>query len=180
MDVDDINARYNEDLVDQLGSSDDGEDPQPFGYIPLNQDNFSDDDDEDEDGEKDGEEHTEYNQMASDDEKDERDKDKRSDDEGEELGYDDYLHSVNSDGTLPIPVIPDAVQIELDKTDERLAEQIPEEDLKTIAMIMSSFTLPAPDWAKAIPEERWLPKIVHQSQIEESSAATTPASDSRS
>jgi hypothetical protein len=85
------------------------------------------------------------------------------DDDEEGQGYDGYLRSTLRDGTVPVPVIPAAVEIELDD-DERTAEKIPEDDLRTIAMVMSSFSLPAPDWARSIPEERWLPKIVQQAE----------------
>ncbi|KAG0058045.1 hypothetical protein BGZ90_005185, partial [Linnemannia elongata] len=62
-----------------------------------------------------------------------------------EQGYDGYLRRRNRDGTVPVPVIPTAVQIDLATLDEdsnedgtaraeAAAELIPEEDLKTIAM----------------------------------------------
>ncbi|KAF9090178.1 hypothetical protein BGX27_002321 [Mortierella sp. AM989] len=148
----------------------DSDDPEPFGYIPLNQgysnDSDHDDNDEDDYG-NDGAEG--YDQMQSDDEADHTVKgekntegeDEEDDDDGQ--GYDGYLRSTNRDGATPVPVIPAPVQIELE-VDERATEQIPEDDLKTIAKVMSSFSLPAPDWAKSIPEERWLPKIVQQAE----------------
>ncbi|KAF9157341.1 hypothetical protein BGX21_004234 [Mortierella sp. AD011] len=164
----------NNDTSDQIESDNDNDDdPAPFGYIPLDQgySNLDDGEDEDEDdnNQKDAEG---YDQMMSDDEVDHtsskennfesNEDDDDDDDEGQ--GYDGYLRSINRDGTMPIPVIPPPVQIDLEEADERSTEQIPEEDLKTIAMVMSSFSLPAPDWAKSIPEERWLPKIVQQAE----------------
>ncbi|KAF9186935.1 hypothetical protein BGZ51_001245 [Haplosporangium sp. Z 767] len=142
------------------GSSDDEESAEPFGYIPLDQGDYSDEDDDDENGEQDGsvsqddaETNGHYDQMQNDE------------DEGEEegQGYDGYLRRTNRDGTVPVPVIPQAVQIDLE-SEEGAAELIPEEDLKTIAMVMNSISLPVPDWARSIPEERWLPKIVQQTE----------------
>ncbi|KAF9993115.1 hypothetical protein BGZ80_004060 [Entomortierella chlamydospora] len=162
----------NNDPSDQIESEDDNDDdPAPFGYIPLDQgySNLDDGEDEDEDDNNQGDAGG-YDQMLSDGEADhiskgnnsENSEDDDDDDEGQ--GYDGYLRSVNRDGTMPMPVIPPPVQIDLEEADERSTEQIPEEDLKTIAMVMNSFSLPAPDWAKSIPEERWLPKIVQQAE----------------
>ncbi|KAG0259422.1 hypothetical protein BG011_002634 [Mortierella polycephala] len=147
--------------TDGLDSSDDDEESgEPFGYIPLDQGDYNDEDDSDEDGEQDENENQDdtetnghYDQMQSDE------------DEGEEegQGYDGYLRRTNRDGTVPVPVIPQAVQIDLE-SEEEAAGPIPEEDLKTIAMVMNSISLAAPDWARSIPEERWLPKIVQQAE----------------
>ncbi|KAF9198590.1 hypothetical protein BGZ49_000532 [Haplosporangium sp. Z 27] len=167
-------------ISDQIESEDD--DPEPFGYIPLDQgyDNGSDDDDDVEE-EDDSNNNEGYDQMLSDEEEsDHRENNiKEDDDDDEGQGYDGYLLSANRDGVLPVPVIPGPVQIELDtdEVDGRTTEQIPEEDLETIAKVMSSFSLPAPDWAKAIPEERWLPRIVQQAATMEEETSTLSDKD---
>ncbi|KAG0368132.1 hypothetical protein BGZ54_002616 [Gamsiella multidivaricata] len=150
------------------GESDE-DDAEPFGYIPLDQGN-SIDMDEDDNSEDDQEcEDAGYGQMFSDGEGDQDDF-QDDDDDDESQGYDGYLRTAGRDGIIPVPVIPQAVEIELED-DERAVEEIPEEDLKTIAMVMKSFSLPAPDWAKSIPEERWLPRVVQQAE-----AGRTPSS----
>ncbi|KAF9272915.1 hypothetical protein BGZ88_004246 [Linnemannia elongata] len=155
--------------------SDDEMAGEPFGYIPLDQGDFNGMDDEDEEED----DNAGYAQMESDNENEHEhengiDQDKA--DEGDtEQGYDGYLRRRNRDGTVPVPVIPTAVQIDLATLDEdsnedgtaraeAAAELIPEEDLKTIAMVMSSFSLPAPEWAQSIPEDRWLPRIVQRAE----------------
>ncbi|KAF9433746.1 hypothetical protein BGZ76_009026 [Entomortierella beljakovae] len=149
------NQLDSDDGGDQMDSDndDDNDSPEPFGYIPLDQgfenDNDGDEEDDDEDSNRSGD--VGFEQMQSDDE-----------DEDEGQGYDGYLRSANREGELPVPVIPSPVQIDLNENTEQTIEQIPEEDLKTIALVMNSFSLPAPDWAKSIPEERWLPRIVQQ------------------
>lgn len=171
-------------------SDDDEMDREPFGYIPLDQGDFNgmdDDDDENEEGEEDSNETLGYAQMDSDNENEHN----QNEEEDIEQGYDGYLRRRNRDGTVPIPVIPAAVQIDLSilngaddddiinedgtaavtRRGELAAERIPEEDLKTIAMVMNSFTLPAPDWAQSIPEDRWLPRIVQRVEAEASGAA---------
>jgi hypothetical protein len=182
-----------DDMDHQQGDegSDDEMAGEPFGYIPLDQGDFNgmdDDDDEDEDeGEEEPSETSGYAQMDSDNENERN----QNEEEDTEQGYDGYLRRRNRDGTVPVPVIPAAVQIELstlngaDDDDiinedgtaatsrraEVAAELIPEEDLKTIAMVMSSFSLPAPDWAQSIPEDRWLPRIVQRAEAEASGTA---------
>ncbi|KAG0298252.1 hypothetical protein BGZ96_001218 [Linnemannia gamsii] len=170
-------------------SDEDEIDREPFGYIPLDQGDFTsmdNDDDENEEGDEDSNETLGYDQMDSDNENE----DSQNEEGGTEQGYDGYLRRRNRDGTVPVPVIPAAVQIDLsalndaDDDDiinedgtvaatrraEMAAERIPEEDLKTIAMVMNSFTLPAPDWAQSIPEDRWLPRIVQRVEAEASGA----------
>ncbi|KAF9350418.1 hypothetical protein BGX26_011409 [Mortierella sp. AD094] len=175
----------NNNTSDHFESDDDNDDgPEPFGYIPLDQGYSNLDEDEDEDEDDNNHSGAEgYDQMLSDGEADQADgkennfeKDEDEDDVGQ--GYDGYLRSANRDGTMPVPVIPAPVQIELEEADERSTEQIPEEDLKTIAMVMSSFSLPAPDWAKSIPEERWLPKIVQQAESSSSPSLSLSDKDS--
>ncbi|KAF9131749.1 hypothetical protein BGW39_001351 [Mortierella sp. 14UC] len=157
---------------------------EPFGYIPLDQGDFNGNGDEDEDEEDaEGEKsngNTGYAQMQSDDDGDAQDT---------EQGYDGYLRRRNRDGIVPVPVIPAAVQIDLDDLKNDLAddddqdgsgtaraeaatELIPDDDLKTIAMVMSSFSLPAPDWAQSIPEDRWLPRIIQRAEAGAAAAAT--------
>ncbi|KAI8601473.1 hypothetical protein EDD21DRAFT_374411 [Dissophora ornata] len=155
----------------------DEDSPEPFGYIPLDQGEWNQGNDSDmEDNQSEGDGNEGYDKMQSDSEGvhslESADEGADEDaDEGE--GYNGYLRSPNRNGAVPVPAIPPAVEIELEK-DDRAAEQIPEEDLKTIAMVMSSFALPAPDWARSIPEERWLPRIVQQA---EAHACTTEQSD---
>ncbi|KAG0281559.1 hypothetical protein BGZ95_002367 [Linnemannia exigua] len=174
------------DRDDEEHDSDDEAMGEPFGYIPLDQGDFNGNGDDDEDEEAEDEEsnnNTGYTQMQSDDD--------YSDAEGVEQGYDGYLRRRNRDGTVPVPVIPAAVQIDLDNLNndlgdgdgndsddrsgtaraEAAAELIPDEDLKTIAMVMSSFSLPAPDWAQSIPEDRWLPRIVQRAGADTGAAA---------
>ncbi|KAI1317654.1 Myblike DNAbinding domain-containing protein [Mortierella claussenii] len=159
--------------------SDAEEDAQPFGYIPLDQNEMDDDDehkDQDEDIYHSSGRDVGYGRIESDGDDDDssrnRSKDApEEDDEREGQGYDGYLHTASKDGTMPIPMIPEAIQIELDNAEgdegHTKVDKIPEEDLKTIAKVMSSFSLPAPEWAKSIPEERWLPKIVRQAVVPE-------------
>ncbi|KAG0229140.1 hypothetical protein B0O80DRAFT_429952 [Mortierella sp. GBAus27b] len=153
------NHSFDQDEVDE------GEAAEPVGYIPLDQGEDSDDDSENHNG---GDENGVYMEMQSDDE---NDSDK---DDGQ--GYDDYLRAPTRHGDAPVPVIPQAVQIELEG-DDPAAEKIPDEDLKTIAMVMSSISLPAPDWARSIPEERWLPRIL---QAAEATSSVSSVSSSGS
>jgi len=184
--LDDIDMDRNEENPEHLGMQLDGEDmdeeeydAQPIGYIPLDQGDDDDDTDGDEEEEDRGQD--EYRAMQSEDEESaeapqpserrrERDdhdsnqgrgEDSVNDDDDDGQGYDGYLHSPLQNGNIPVPVIPSAIEIEIEQNDAA-AEKIPEEDLQTIAQVMSSFSLPAPDWARSIPEERWLPKIVQQ------------------
>ncbi|KAF9966193.1 hypothetical protein BGZ70_003048 [Mortierella alpina] len=151
----------------------DSDSGEPFGYIPLDQgeDDASEGEDDGQDlGDGDLEDHNGYLRMRDGD-ADRGDDGDNNDEYDDGQGYDGYLRSRNRDGTVPVPVIPSSVQIDLAEQDGGAVEQIPEEDLKTIAQVMSSFSLPAPDWARSIPEERWLPKIVQQAEA----AATSPA-----
>ncbi|KAF9095230.1 hypothetical protein BGX23_000839 [Mortierella sp. AD031] len=167
------------DEEEEEGGDSDEEMGEPFGYIPLDQGDFnhSDNDDDNSDDEGESNENGGYDQMLSDND---------LEDDDTEQGYDGYLRTRNRDGTVPVPVIPEAVQIELggdggeDNTAAAAAELIiPEEDLKTIAMVMSSFSLPAPDWAQSIPEDRWLPRIVQQaSSAANAEGATAPVTAS--
>lgn len=166
--------------------SDDEMAGEPFGYIPLDQGDFNGMDDEDED-EDEANDNAGYAQMESDNENEHEhengtDHDNADKEEDTEQGYDGYLRRRNRDGTVPVPVIPAAVQIDLATLNEdsnedgtaraeAAAELIPEEDLKTIAMVMSSFSLPAPEWAQSIPEDRWLPRIVQRAEALESSGS---------
>ncbi|KAG0203122.1 hypothetical protein BGX28_004517 [Mortierella sp. GBA30] len=168
-------SRHIQDSDEEMEESDE-DIGEPFGYIPLDQDDFNEGVDDNDDGDDDEESDEdrlrenalrenggfvnieENNRGKADDIEEEED----DDDEGQ--GYDGYLRSRNREGAVPVPVIPSAVEIELQSADNAAAEQIPEEDLKTIAMVMSSFALPAPDWAQSIPESRWLPKIVRQAE----------------
>lgn len=159
--------------------SDDEMAGEPFGYIPLDQGDFNGLDDEDEE-EDESNDNARYAQMESDNENEHEhengvDQDNADEEEDTEQGYDGYLRRRNRDGTVPVPVIPAAVQIDLATLNEdsnedgtaraeAAAELIPEEDLKTIAMVMSSFSLPAPEWAQSIPEDRWLPRIVQRAE----------------
>ncbi|KAF9572230.1 hypothetical protein EC968_010096 [Mortierella alpina] len=151
----------------QYQEESDSDHGEPFGYIPLDQGG--------EDGSE-GEENS-HDESATEledghvGEANRSDSDDANDEYVDGQGYDGYLRSRNRDGTVPVPVIPSSVQIDLDEQDSGAAEQIPEEDLKTIAQVMGSFSLPAPDWARSIPEERWLPKIVQQAEA----AAANPA-----
>ncbi|KAF9975585.1 hypothetical protein BGZ73_000701 [Actinomortierella ambigua] len=142
--------------VDSEEDEDDDEDDGAvaFGYIPLDQDENmplgSDDD-----GDGDGDEITAEDHVAG---EVDRNIDEEDSDNGEDAGqgYADYL--VDRDGEAIVPTIPAGVMI--DTMDAQ--DPIPEDDLQTIQSIMQSFVLPAsavPDWAKAIPEERWLPRI---------------------
>ncbi|KAF8924510.1 hypothetical protein BGZ47_003960 [Haplosporangium gracile] len=187
---------------DQQGEdSDDEMAAEPFGYIPLGQDgDFNGMDDDDEEDEEEGEESNEsggYAQMDSDNENEHENGIEQAAEEEEEdteQGYDGYLRRRNRDGTVPVPVIPAAVQIDLAtlndddalnedgtaaggdggmRRSEAAAELIPDEDLKTIAMVMSSFSLPAPEWAHSIPEDRWLPRIVQRAEASGSSGSGT-------
>ncbi|KAG0372930.1 hypothetical protein BGX24_012389 [Mortierella sp. AD032] len=174
---------------DEEDDSDDEMMGEPFGYIPLDQGDFngnSDDYEDEEAEEEESDENTGNAQMQSDDD---------NDTEAIEQGYDGYLRRRNRDGTVPVPVIPAAVQIDLDNFDDDLgdgdgndndgrsggargevaAELIPDEDLKTIAMVMSSFSLPAPDWAQSIPEDRWLPRIVQRAGVDTGATAAAVA-----
>ncbi|KAF9929403.1 hypothetical protein FBU30_001607 [Linnemannia zychae] len=172
----------NED-TDQEGSNDDMA-REPFGYIPLDQGDYqgNSDDDEDDEEQENSDRNTDYARMQSD-----------NDDDNEETiqGYDGYLRRRNRDGTVPVPMIPEAVQIDLSALNhgddsnedssaaarvEAAGEPIPEEDLKMIAMVMNSFSLPAPEWAQSIPEERWLPRLVRRAEasaVMEAAAAGT-------
>ncbi|KAG9067312.1 hypothetical protein KI688_012095 [Linnemannia hyalina] len=159
--------------------SDDEMAGEPFGYIPLDQGDFNGMDDEDEE-EDEANDNTGYAQMESDNENEHGhengiDQENADEEEDTEQGYDGYLRRRNRDGTVPVPVIPAAVQIDLATLNEDFnedgtaraevaAELIPEEDLKTIAMVMNSFSLPAPEWAQSIPEDRWLPRIVQRAE----------------
>ncbi|KAF9582623.1 hypothetical protein BGW38_010964 [Lunasporangiospora selenospora] len=137
-------------------------DMEPFGYIPLDQgDGYGGD----------------YNLMQSDDEdEDNTSVDHHTDDnENEGQGYDGYLHETSRDGSLPVPTLPSPVQIEVGPEDSEATAQISDEDLRTIVQVMSSFSLPAPEWAQAIPEEKWLPTIVQRA----STANTATATDTR-
>ncbi|KAG0344538.1 hypothetical protein BG004_004373 [Podila humilis] len=146
---------------------DDDDDRAAFGYIPLDQDGFvpMEEDGNDEDGEDwndaRGNGFANYSQMDSDNEGgvDSEDEEGKEDD-GQ--GYDGYLHSRNTDGSLAtaVPTIPSAVQIDTSELTAEGIDPITEDDLKTISQVMSSFSLPTPEWAKSIPEEKWLPKIV--------------------
>ncbi|KAF9960789.1 hypothetical protein BGZ72_005954 [Mortierella alpina] len=152
----------------------DSNDEEPFGYIPLDQgDDYGDEDEDDGQGQGQSdtslEDNNGYSSMRDSDANSGDDGDNDEHDDGQ--GYDGYLRSRNRDGTVPVPVIPSSVQIDLEEQDAGAAEQIPEEDLKTIAQIISSFSLPAPDWARSIPEERWLPKIVQQAEAAVASSA---------
>ncbi|KAG0330041.1 hypothetical protein BGZ99_008764 [Dissophora globulifera] len=151
------------------GEESDDEEVEVFGYIPL---------DQGDDGNGDIENGF-YAQMESDDEGQDLDDTSDNDDDkvDEGQGYDGYLRSKNRDGTVPVPVIPQAVAIELEKT-EIAAEPIPEDDLKTIFKVMNSFSLPAPEWAKSIPEERWLPKIVQLAEAESEDRVSAGAASS--
>ncbi|KAG0090115.1 hypothetical protein BGZ93_008235 [Podila epicladia] len=164
----------------QFNDSDpEDDDRAAFGYIPLDQGDFmqmNDDDDEEEDeGEvANGENgfHS-YNQMDSDPEDNNLRDDGNEDDDGE--GYDGYLETRNADGTVAtiVPVLPSAVAIYTAELDPAGVEPISEDDLKTISQVMSSFSLPAPEWARSIPEDRWLPKIVQQAEAEASNQETS-------
>ncbi|KAF9152411.1 hypothetical protein BG015_005310 [Linnemannia schmuckeri] len=184
---------------DQQGEdSDDEMAGEPFGYIPLDQDGdingMDDDDDEGEEEEEESNENEGYAQMDSDNENEHENAiEQIAEEEGDtEQGYDGYLRRRNRDGTVPVPVIPAAVQIDLAtlndddelnedgtaaaagvRRSEAAAELIPDEDLKTIAMVMSSFSLPAPEWAQSIPEDRWLPRIVQRAEASGSSGSGT-------
>lgn len=155
----------------QEGSGSDHE--EPFGYIPLDQGDGDEDEDEgDVQGQSDSELEDNNGYLSMNDgEMNSGDDGRNNDDYDDGQGYDGYLRMRNRDGAVPVPVIPSSVQIDLDEQDDAAAEQIPEEDLKTIAEVMSSFSLPAPDWARSIPEERWLPRIVQQAEA----AAASPA-----
>ncbi|KAF9428770.1 hypothetical protein BGZ94_001090 [Podila epigama] len=164
---------------------DEEDDRVAFGYIPLDQNGAPQgyNDDEEDDDEQDDETTTangfhSYSQMDSDPEDDHhgRDNNGDGDDEDEGQGYDNYLQTRNADGSLAtvVPVIPSAVEIDLTEISAPAAEVIPDDDLNTIAQVMSSFSLPPPEWARAIPEDRWLPKIVQQVE----KAATTAAAQS--
>ncbi|KAG0254317.1 hypothetical protein DFQ27_006924 [Actinomortierella ambigua] len=119
-----------------------------FGYIPLDQDDTtllesSDDDDSDDPSE---------GRVAR--EADQDVEENGDNDAGQ--GFADYL--MDKDGEAIVPTIPAGVTI--DSVDAQ--DPIPEADLQTIQAIMQSFILPpsaVPDWARAIPEERWLPRI---------------------
>ncbi|KAG0049999.1 asparagine-linked glycosylation protein [Gryganskiella cystojenkinii] len=163
--------------IDSEDRDEEEDDSQPIGYIPLDQGDDDDAMDEDDDVEVDDIEDI-YVQMQSDNEEEstpprpsrsrnhrDQNQAEEEEDEGDDdgQGYDGYLHRPLQDGTVPVPVIPSAITIELDQIDNQAAsEKIPEEDLQTIAQVMNSFSLPVPDWAKSIPEDRWLPKIVQR------------------
>ncbi|CAO3569175.1 unnamed protein product [Mortierella alpina] len=167
------NEEFEAEGYSQCQEDDDSDSEEPFGYIPLDQGGDDGDEDEhDEQGLGDGdlEDNNGYLRMRDGD-TDMGDDGDNNDEYDDGQGYDGYLRSRNRDGTAPVPVIPSSVQIDLAEQDGGAAEQIPEEDLKTIAQVMSSFSLPAPDWARSIPEERWLPKIVQQAEA----AAVSPA-----
>ncbi|GJJ71298.1 hypothetical protein EMPS_03648 [Entomortierella parvispora] len=154
-------------------------DAQPIGYIPLDQGDDGDDIDGEEEEEDRGQDayytmqseveesagasHPSRRRGEGSDQDSSRSLGEESvnDDDDDGQGYDGYLHSPLQNGNIPVPVIPSAIEIEIEQNDAA-AEKIPDEDLKTIAQVMSSFSLPAPDWARSIPEERWLPKIVQQ------------------
>ncbi|KAG0039336.1 hypothetical protein BGZ82_008665 [Podila clonocystis] len=159
--------------LEQLNDSDpEDDDRAAFGYIPLNQGGFmqmnDDDDGEEVRGEGSNIENGfhSYNQMDSDPEDTNLEDDGNEDDDGE--GYDGYLETRKADGTVAtiVPVIPSAVAIDAAELDPAGVEPISEDDLKTISQVMSSFSLPAPEWARSIPEDRWLPKIVQQAEAE--------------
>ncbi|KAF9942052.1 hypothetical protein BGZ65_011353 [Modicella reniformis] len=149
---------------DEVEVDQEGEGAEPIGYIPLGQGEESDNDDSDDSVD----ENAGYIEIQSDAEEDFENEDEDNDSQG----YDGYLRTPTRHGAAPIPVIPQAVQIDLEASDFT-AEKIPEEDLKTIAMVMSSISLPAPDWAKSIPEERWLPKIVQQAEATVASSSSS-------
>lgn len=158
---------------EQQNDSDPEEDDRAaFGYIPLDQGGFmqmNSDDEEEEEEDSNGENgfHS-YNQMDSDPEDSNLRNDENEDDDGE--GYDGYLETRNADGTVAtiVPVIPSAIAIDTSELSPAGVESISEDDLKTISQVMSSFSLPAPEWARSIPEDRWLPKIVQQAEAEAS------------
>lgn len=158
------------------------DDRAAFGYIPLDQGGFMQMNDEDvEEGEEEasnGESgfHS-YSRMDSDLEDANLQDGEIEDGDGE--GYDGYLHTRNADGTVAtiVPVIPSAVAIDTAELDPAGAEPISEDDLKTISQVMSSFSLPAPEWARSIPEDRWLPKIVQQAEEEAANQETSEPSN---
>ncbi|KAG0360515.1 hypothetical protein BG005_010539 [Podila minutissima] len=165
---------------EQLNDSDpEDDDRAAFGYIPLDQGGFmqinDDDDEEEEEGEGTNGENGfhSYNQMDSDPEDTNFRDSGNEDDDGE--GYDGYLETRNADGTVAtiVPVIPSAVAIDTAELDPAGAEPISEDDLKTISQVMSSFSLPTPEWARSIPEDKWLPKIVQQAEVEASNQETS-------
>ncbi|KAK3812246.1 MAG: hypothetical protein J3Q66DRAFT_404064 [Benniella sp.] len=153
----DANDSFDQDEMEE------GDDAEPIGYIPLSQGENSDDEHDDHDDEHHNSSSTGdgYAEMQSDVEGDPRAKDEDTNDDGQ--GYDSYLRTPTRGGALPVPMIPQAIEIELGDNDPA-AEKIPDEDAKTIARIMSSISLPTPDWAKSIPEERWMPKIVRRTE----------------
>ncbi|KAF9213733.1 hypothetical protein BGZ59_004936 [Podila verticillata] len=158
------------------------EDRAAFGYIPLDQGGFMqmnhDDEDDEEEDDPIGENglHS-YNQMDSDPEDTNLQNGENEDDDGE--GYDGYLETRNADGTVAtiVPVIPSAVAIDTAELSPAGVEPISEDDLKTISQVMSSFSLPAPEWARSIPEDRWLPKIVQQAEAEASNQEVSEISN---
>lgn len=160
-----------------------GGDAEPIGYIPLSQGENSDEDhDEDHDDEHHNSSNADdgYAEMQSDVEDDPETKDRDANDDGQ--GYDGYLRTPTRDGALPVPMIPQAIEIELGD-DDPAAEKISDEDAKTIARIMSSISLPTPDWAKSIPEDRWMPKIVRRTEattVAHPSASSASSSEPRS
>ncbi|KAG0235438.1 hypothetical protein BGW41_000820 [Actinomortierella wolfii] len=133
------------------------DDAVAFGYIPLGQDEYvlcdsEDEDDREEEEGSDGQVERDVPQDAN---------GGVDDDAGQ--GFADYL--VSKDGKAIVPRIPTGVVIE----SQDMQDPIPEADLQTIQAIMRSFVLPpssVPDWAKAIPEERWLPRISAQLSTE--------------